>query len=105
MSWFANDDEEYDGLHEMMFGTDGLKREEKEEKMNNKQTVYYHEQLMPVVVGQSALVGVVSHPKLGRAGLGEYARTSTVVAVGEDGTTFETQNSIYVYRDVPLDVV
>lgn len=71
-----------------------------------KPTVYYFEQLAPVVVGQRAMVTAASHPVLGRtSGVGEYLNTSLVVAVGEDGTSFETQNTLYVQREVPLDVV
>lgn len=70
-----------------------------------KPTVHYFEQLAPVVVGQRAQVRASSHPVLGRVGVFEWLNTSPVVAVGEDGTTFETQNTMYVLREVPLDVV
>jgi hypothetical protein len=68
-----------------------------------KPVVYYFEQLSPVVVGQRAQVTAPSHPRLGRLGLSEWLNTSPVVAVGEDGTTFETRNSMYVQRELPLD--
>jgi hypothetical protein len=64
-----------------------------------KQTVYYTEALGPIVKGQRANVVAYEHYRLGRVGLGGYLHTSKVVSVGEDGTTFETQNSIYVLRD------
>jgi hypothetical protein len=65
-----------------------------------KPVVYYTEQLAPVVVGQRAQVTAYEHYRLGRvAAVGEYLNTSMVVAVGEDGTTFETLNTMYVLRD------
>lgn len=69
-----------------------------------KPTVYYFEQLAPVVVGQRAAVTAASHPRLGRMGFGEWLNTSAVVSVGEDGTSFETQNTLYVQREKPVDV-
>lgn len=117
MSLYANEDDEYDGLHLMMFGTTGLKTTREEENMSAskqvevqavakvKPTVHYFEQLAPVVVGQRAMVTAASHPVLGRASLDEYLNTSMVVSVGEDGTTFETLNTLYVQREKPVDVV
>jgi hypothetical protein len=66
-----------------------------------KPVVYYIEALAPIVVGLRAAVTAYEHYRLGRCSplQGEYLNTSPVVAVGEDGTTFETQNTMYVLRE------
>ena len=66
-----------------------------------KPVVYYIAALEPIVVGQRAQVTAYEHYRLGRCSplQGEYLNTSPVVAVGEDGTTFETLNTMYVLRD------
>lgn len=67
-----------------------------------KQTVYYTEALSPITKGSRVNVAAYSHYRLGRVRPDEFLHTSKVVSVGEDGTTFETQNSIYVLRE-PVD--
>jgi len=64
-----------------------------------KPVVYYTEALRPIVKGERAQVVAYEHYRLGRVGLGGWLNTSAVQTVGEDGTTFETNNSIYVLRD------
>jgi hypothetical protein len=68
-----------------------------------KPVVYYTEALSPIVKGQRANVTAYEHYRLGRVGLGGYLHTSQVVEVGEDGTTFETLNTMYVLRDPVQD--
>lgn len=64
-----------------------------------KPIVYYFKQLQPVVVGERAQVTAAAHYRLGNRF--DWLSTSAVVSVSEDGTTFETRNSIYVLRDEP----
>jgi hypothetical protein len=64
-----------------------------------KPVVYYTEALAPIVKGQRAQVTAYEHYRLGRVGLGGYLNTSQVVEVGEDGTSFETLNTMYVLRE------
>jgi hypothetical protein len=68
-----------------------------------KPVVHYTEALSPIVKGSRANVVAYEHYRLGRVGLGGYLNTSPVVAVGEDGTTFETLNTMYVLRDPEVD--
>jgi hypothetical protein len=70
-----------------------------------KPVVYYTEALVPIITGQRAKVVAFEHYRLGRAHTGEFLNTSMVVQVGEDGTTFETLNTMYVLRDVPVEAV
>ena len=76
-----------------------------------KQTVYYTAALRPIVAGERAQVAAYEHYRLGTVPRAGWLDTSPVVEVGEDGTTFETKNSIYVLRepvdsnDEPLDEV
>jgi hypothetical protein len=68
-----------------------------------KPIVYYFEQLNPVVVGQRARVTAAVHYRLGNASQYDHLNTSPVVAVHEDGTTFETMNSMYILRAEPSE--
>jgi hypothetical protein len=68
-----------------------------------KPIVYYFKQLSPVIAGYRAQVTAAAHYRLGNCTGFDHLNTSAVVVVHEDGTTFETKNSIYVLRDVPVE--
>jgi hypothetical protein len=68
---------------------------------SKKPVVYYTQQLGPVVAGNRASVYAAKHYRLGRLGAFDWISTSPVVMVHEDGTTFETLNSMYVLREEP----
>ena len=65
-----------------------------------KPTVYYTKAETPIVSGERVVVRLIEHYRLGQSN-GHRATTSHVVAVGENGTTFETKNSMYVLREAP----
>lgn len=65
-----------------------------------KPTVYYTKANSPIVAGERVSVNLIEHYRLGQSN-GHRAFTSPVVTVGEDGTTFETKNSMYVQREAP----
>jgi hypothetical protein len=65
-----------------------------------KPNVYYTKANSPIVTGERVAVDLIEHYRLGQSN-GHRAFTSPVVTVGEDGTTFETKNSMYVLREEP----
>lgn len=66
---------------------------------SKKPVVYYTQQLSPVTVDRRAEVRAYAHYRLGQLGALGWVSTSKVINVHEDGTTFETLNSMYVLRD------
>lgn len=67
-----------------------------------KKVVYYTKATQPIVAGYRAIVELTEHYRLGNTN-GRRVLTSDVVAVGEDSTTFETKNSMYVLCDPPFE--
>lgn len=67
-----------------------------------KKVVYYTKAVQPVVAGYRAIVELTEHYRLGLTN-GRNVLTSDVVVVGEDGTTFETKNSMYVLNGESVD--
>lgn len=82
---------------------EGVVKYGRSEEGGLKPIVYYFEQLSPVIAGYRAQVTAAAHYRLGNCTGFDHLNTSTVLSVGEDGTTFETRNSIYVLRDVPVE--
>lgn len=64
-----------------------------------KKVVYFRDCHEPVV-GQCILVLPINHPDTERVSNKQWAITSPVVRVFEDGG-FETQNTVYQYETVP----
>lgn len=67
-----------------------------------KRKVIYVKACSPIVVGQQAVVIPLNHTS-DLVTNGHECWTTPVVSIADDGTTFETKNSIYVLAAIPGD--
>jgi hypothetical protein len=75
-------------------------KQEGANKTEDKPVVHYALVIHPPKIGQRAIVVPIDHP----AAYLNYQRvdTSRVIAVAEDGNSFETLNTRYVYKELNL---
>jgi hypothetical protein len=66
-----------------------------------KRKVIYIRALQPIVVGEGALIIPLNHSDTVNVMNGHAAYTTPVRSIAPNGTTFETQNSIYQLAQEP----